>query len=254
MASTSGQRSGAPLGKLRSVTGMLDSDNQSLIREMRKAMNLMKEVAVDLEKENMSDKVKELETGLVEMLETSNDCLHFSNAIQSIGNVYEPGPEPTDFKKLFDAEIRKSKKISPSQNHALLRQFREAVWNVHHAGQPMPGEEEDDIVMTSSACNLLNVTCPLSGKPVTELVEPVRSRECKHIFEKAAIMRHIKNARGRCPVAGCPKLVHANKVACDAFLLVEIDELRSMGKEAGGSGMVEDVTDLPGGTEEVDED
>lgn len=46
--------------------------------------------------------------------------------------------------------------------------------NVHHAGQPMPGEEQEDIVMTSTQCNLLNVTCPLSGKPVTELAQPVR--------------------------------------------------------------------------------
>lgn len=38
----------------------------------------------------------------------------------------------------------------------------------------MPGEEQEDIVMTSMQCNLLNVTCPLSGKPVTELVDPVR--------------------------------------------------------------------------------
>lgn len=46
--------------------------------------------------------------------------------------------------------------------------------NVHHAGQPMAGEEQEDVVMTSTQCNLLNVTCPLSGKPVTELAEPVR--------------------------------------------------------------------------------
>lgn len=46
--------------------------------------------------------------------------------------------------------------------------------NVHHAGQPMPGEEQEDIVMTSTQCNILNVTCPLSGKPVAELAEPVR--------------------------------------------------------------------------------
>lgn len=38
----------------------------------------------------------------------------------------------------------------------------------------MPGDEQEDIVMTSTQCNLLNVTCPLSGKPVIELVEPVR--------------------------------------------------------------------------------
>ena len=38
----------------------------------------------------------------------------------------------------------------------------------------MPGEEQEDIVMTSTQSNILNVTCPLTGKPITELVEPVR--------------------------------------------------------------------------------
>ncbi|KAG6520242.1 hypothetical protein ZIOFF_017280 [Zingiber officinale] len=39
--------------------------------------------------------------------------------------------------------------------------------NVHHAGQPMPGEEQEDIVITSTQNNLLNMKCPLIGKPVT---------------------------------------------------------------------------------------
>lgn len=38
----------------------------------------------------------------------------------------------------------------------------------------MPGEEQEDIVMTSTQSNILNVNCPLTGKPITELVEPVR--------------------------------------------------------------------------------
>lgn len=38
----------------------------------------------------------------------------------------------------------------------------------------MPGEEEEDIVMTSTQCNLLNTTCPLTGKPVFELADPIR--------------------------------------------------------------------------------
>lgn len=53
--------------------------------------------------------------------------------------------------------------------------------NVHHAGQLMPGDEQEDIVMTSSQCNLLNITCPLTGKPVTELADPVR-RYCNCHF------------------------------------------------------------------------
>ncbi|KAG6468649.1 hypothetical protein ZIOFF_073338 [Zingiber officinale] len=46
--------------------------------------------------------------------------------------------------------------------------------NVHHAGQPMPSEEQEDIVITSIQNNLLNMKCPLTGKPVTELQSLVR--------------------------------------------------------------------------------
>lgn len=56
--------------------------------------------------------------------------------------------------------------------------------NVHHRGQPMPGEEQDDVIMTSTQGNLLNVACPLSGKPVTELSAPVRGyRTCFHFVK-----------------------------------------------------------------------
>jgi len=54
--------------------------------------------------------------------------------------------------------------------------------NVHHAGQPMPGEEQEDIVMTSTQMSILNVTCPLTGKPVIELIDPVRWYEYNSIL------------------------------------------------------------------------
>lgn len=38
----------------------------------------------------------------------------------------------------------------------------------------MPGEEQEEIVMTSTESNILNRTCPVTGKPVTELADPVR--------------------------------------------------------------------------------
>lgn len=34
--------------------------------------------------------VKELEVGFIQLLETTGDCMHFSAAIESIGNGYEP--------------------------------------------------------------------------------------------------------------------------------------------------------------------
>lgn len=209
-------------------------------------MMITKDVGVDLERDNQTQMVKELEDGLVQLLETYEDCTHLSTAIQSVGNDYQLREEATDFKKLFDDEIAKSKANSSSvpQNHMLLRQFREAIWKVHHAGQPMPGEEEEDLVMTSTQSILLNISCPLTGKPITELENPVRSMDCKHIYEKNAIMHHIrsKHAQSQCPVAGCPKILVKEKVVCDPFLVVEIEEMSSLNKQTARPDVVEDFT------------
>ncbi|RVW79372.1 E3 SUMO-protein ligase MMS21 [Vitis vinifera] len=128
--------------------------------------------------------------------------------------------------------------------------------NVHHAGQPMPGDEQEDIVMTSTQCNLLNITCPLSGRPVTELADPVRSVDCKHIYEKKAILHYIKSKHGRaqCPVAACPKILQAERVVCDALLQIEIDEMKSMSKQPGRTDVIEDFTELDDDDDEEEED
>ncbi|PSS05837.1 E3 SUMO-protein like [Actinidia chinensis var. chinensis] len=245
MASTSAaSRPSGVAGRIQSAATTLFSDNQSLIAEIRKVMITMKDVAVDLEGRNQSQMVKELEDGVLQLLVATEDCSHFSSAIQSVGNGYQPATELTDFKKLLDDEIAKSKANSSSvlQNHLLLRQFREAIWNVHHAGQPMPGEEQEDLVMTSTQSNLLNINCPLTGKPITELATPVRSVDCKHIYEKDAIMPYIKfkNPHSQCPAAGCPKILVAERVVCDPLLLVEIDEMRC--KQSARTDVVEDFT------------
>ncbi|PIN15728.1 hypothetical protein CDL12_11624 [Handroanthus impetiginosus] len=247
MASTSAPRNTAAYGRIASAASTLYSDNQTLIAEIRKAVIMMKEIAVDLERDSKSEMLKELEDGVLQLVKASDDCTHLSNAIQSIGNEYQPGAELTNFSKLFDDKIGRSKaeSSSVSQNHLWLRQFREAVWNVHHEGQPMPGEEQEDIIMTSTESNLLNITCPLTGKPVTELAEPVRSMDCKHIYEKKPIIQHIRSkvSQGRCPVTGCPKTLRADRVVCDPLLLVEIDEMRSMSKQRAAE-VIEDFTQL----------
>lgn len=248
MASSSAPRSNDVQARLRTAATTICSDNHSLLSEIRKAIGMMKDIAVDLEKDEKSDFVKDLETGVIELLEASDDCTFLSNAIQSVGNSYQPGPERTDFKKLLDVEIAKSKATSSStlQKRQLLRQFREAIWNVHHSGQPMPGEEQEDIVMTSTQCNLLNFTCPLTGKPVAELAEPVRSMDCKHIYEKKTITHFLtsKSNNCTCPVAGCPKLLQLEKILCDPLLLVELEELRTMNKQSGNTEVIEDFTGL----------
>lgn len=246
MASTSASRHDGVTGRIRNAATTLHNDNHSLIGEIRRALGTIKEIAVDLEKDNQSQMVKELEDATIQLMEAYGDCTHHSAAIQSIGNTYQPGSELTDFKKLLVDEAARSKAAASSvpQNDPFIHKFREAVWNVHHAGEPMPGDEQEDIVMTSTQSNILNITCPLSGKPIIDLAEAVRSVECKHIYEKSAIQAYIKskNANARCPVAGCPRKLQVSKVVCDPLLLVDIDEMRRTSKETARTDMIEDFT------------
>ncbi|KAG6401842.1 hypothetical protein SASPL_138710 [Salvia splendens] len=247
MASASAPRSGVQ-GRIASAATTLAAENQTLIADIRRATVMMKEVGVDFERDNEFDMVKQLEDGVVNLVKAADECIHLSSSIQSIGKDYQPAAELTNFSKLFDKKIKRSKAdvSSVSQSQLWLRQFREAIWKVHHEGQPMPGEEQEDIIMTSTECNILNATCPLTGKPITELAEPVRSMDCKHIYEKKAIMQHLRTrtAQIRCPVTGCPKKLVADRVDCDPFLLMEIDEVRSLNAQRATAGVIEDFTQL----------
>lgn len=55
----------------------------------------------------------------------------------------------------------------------------------------MPGEEQEDIVMTSTQSSILNVTCPLTGKPVIELEEPVRRYHMNQIQNIAVSVSNV---------------------------------------------------------------
>ncbi|KAK1414332.1 hypothetical protein QVD17_30076 [Tagetes erecta] len=247
MASTSATRNDAAAGtsRMKSAAFNLCSDNQTLLADIRKSMGIMKEIGVSLEKQNKTQMVKELEAEFMELLKAYEDCANLSTAIDSVGNTYRPSEQPTDFKKLIDNEMVKAKRRSSvPQVNQLLRQFKEAIWNVHNSGLPMPGDEQEDIIVTSTQSILLNNTCPLSGKPVTELSEPVRSMDCKHIYEKAAIMQYVrsKNGQPKCPVAACPKIIIGNRVVCDALLKIEIEESRAMNQQSCRPDIIEDFT------------
>ncbi|CAN6272872.1 unnamed protein product [Urochloa humidicola] len=237
--------------KLSNAASIDSSDAQALVAEMRKAIGNMKSLAVDFERDGKSDKVQKLEEMVLEMVASYEDCTALTQAIKEVPGVYQPSDQPADFKTLIESEVNKIKGASSAsgQNHPLFRQFRESVWNVHHAGQPMPGEEQEDVVMTSTQMNILNVTCPLTGKPVIELTDPVRCVDCRHIYEKGPVMHYIRSKKPpQCPIAGCPRVLQVGKVVCDPLLLIEIDELRSSEPAVPNATNIEDFTDL------VDED
>lgn len=235
---------GGVSGRIKNLTSTYGTDIQPIISDIRSTVGVMKGIAVQLEKDKLFDKVKEMEDAVVELIGLNELSVHFSSSVQAFGNRYKPGEQLTDFHKVFEDEISQfqANRNSDVQRHTLVRQFKEAVWNVHHEGQPMPGEENDDIVMTGTQSNILNFKCPLSGKPITELQEPVRSMQCRHIYEKQVITQYIQSEgdRTRCPIPGCPKALDVNVLVQDPSLAVDIDEMRKTDKETN----VEDFTML----------
>ncbi|KAK9150266.1 hypothetical protein Syun_008575 [Stephania yunnanensis] len=248
MASTSDARGADSSRRLRNAATALYSDNQSLITDIRKFLPVMRGLAVDLERENRSHMVKELEDGVAELLGASDDCLHFASAIESVANNYQPGGGLGVFKTLLCVTFEFVIVVSLNSIHQFrcsINVLNTVLQNVHHAGQPMPGDEQEDIVVTGTQTSLLNIICPLSGKPITELGDPVRNMDCKHIYEKMAVMHYIKTKKAqKCPVAGCPKILQAGRVVCDPLLRIEIDEMRSMSHQTGRSIPIEDFTEL----------
>ncbi|KZV22662.1 hypothetical protein F511_43745 [Dorcoceras hygrometricum] len=57
MASTSAPRSNAAYGRIKSAASTLCSDNQTILAEIRKTIIMMKEIAVDLERDHESEMV-----------------------------------------------------------------------------------------------------------------------------------------------------------------------------------------------------
>lgn len=102
------------------------------------------------------------------------------------------------------------------------------------------------------------------------VISLVYSMECKHIYEKKAILDYIpKNAQARCPMSGiqctlvwnfnsvcqcnrwlffflsgCPKNLRVEKVVHDPLLVAEIEEMRSMSEQFARTNVVEDFTEL----------
>ncbi|KAK3134835.1 hypothetical protein QOZ80_5BG0411330 [Eleusine coracana subsp. coracana] len=233
--------------KLSRAADAASSDMQALVMEMRKASGTMKSLAVDYEKDGKAEEVQKLEKMLLEMLDSYEDCVALAQAVKAVPESYQPSDQPTDFKGLIKTEVIKIKEGSSTsgQNHPLFRQFKESVWNVHHAGQPMPGEEQEDVIMTSTQTAIRNVSCPITGKPVTELPNPVRCVDCGHIYEKDPIVHYIRTKKPpNCPIAGCPVILQIGKVACDPLLRIEIEEFRSLEPAAPNATNIEDFTDL----------
>lgn len=120
--------------------------------------------------------------------------------------------------------------------------YRQKVWAVHHAGEPLPDDDlivDDDtgiVVMTQAE----DYICPLTK---VELVKPMRNRQCKHNYSHDAIMQYIKTGHQECPVAGCAAKVYAKSLEANPDLERKLEKLKKEKARAKRSKQ-NDIEDL----------
>ncbi|KAG6549832.1 hypothetical protein Mapa_008813 [Marchantia paleacea] len=221
--------------RIRSAARNLEGTARSLQSDMYAHCILFKMVAEDLERERDSKSVEKIRGALLETVDCTHSLEHHCLALSSLSANFAAGTEVTDFEKVLyetAVESQGAQAFNPRQ-HTCYEQFNQSVWNIHHAGEAAPGQEQDEIVMLTSQYGVKNTICPLSGKPVTQLDDPVRSKDCEHIYEKAAVLEYIRKhnreyprKKCKCASAGCPKQLVAANFVCDASLKMSIQELR----------------------------
>lgn len=238
------------VGRMHSALSALDDTNQALHMELGSSLVMFKMVAEDLEAENETEMVEELGNMTKQIITLMNEFECHNKALQSLRETYTIENESTDFERTLAEQAHRYKGESTldPEEHPYYKQFKETIWKVHRAGELMPGQEKEDLVITCTQYNVVNTQCPISGKPVIELDDPVRSTDCLHIYDRRSVMDYIKKWTSRrpcpCAAAGCPKPLVADRLVCDPMLKIEIQELRMRGHINTQVRDIADCTDL----------
>ncbi|KAG0602088.1 hypothetical protein M758_11G159200 [Ceratodon purpureus] len=225
--------------RVRSTIRTLGVKNDELLSDCDNTFLTAKLVAEDLEHHHDDASVRDLLDATLDLVQCSHTLRSYRDALDSLAASYQPSSQTTDFKKLLKDHVKDLDDQSPfdPDKHDFVKQFKEAVWKVHHAGEPMPGQEEEEIVVMAGSQALPNKSCPLSGKPVDQLDNPVRSQRCRHIYERDAVLAYVRKheatMQGRrrtnsnackCAAAGCPGILVEDQLVCDRSLKIEIRE------------------------------
>jgi hypothetical protein len=143
--------------------------------------------------------------------------------------------EQRDWSEYFRTEFAKEKSARKAEYDRdlseAIRRFRRAVYDVHHLGEPLEEEKDDELAVVSSGDDFKEQNCPVTLQPITADSLPLMNHACHHIYSTAGIEYHIANktksiapskrdtAPVRCPVAGCKQtLTRARLEPAVAFL------------------------------------
>eukprot|EP00240_Pyramimonas_obovata_P013730 CAMPEP_0118928550 /NCGR_PEP_ID=MMETSP1169-20130426/5780_1 /TAXON_ID=36882 /ORGANISM="Pyramimonas obovata, Strain CCMP722" /LENGTH=243 /DNA_ID=CAMNT_0006870557 /DNA_START=21 /DNA_END=752 /DNA_ORIENTATION=- len=231
----------AVLGKLAS----LHKQQEGLKRCIQDSYAHYCEVAVALERQETPEKVNRVREALKDMCAMEAKLQDRCGALTRLPESYICTSEVTDFEGKLQAPPRN---LDINQNE-MVKKFEREVWNVHHEGEPMPGEEDAEmLVIGSNTGDYRNTKCPLTGLDLPDIEDPVQDRE-KIIYERKAIENYIrqKGGQAKCPHMGTVHSVRRDDLQPCTNLLRERKRRQlaaSQGMQANKRAKSEDVLDL----------
>lgn len=151
--------------------------------------------------------------------------------------------------------------------------FRRTLWDAQNPDVPMPpvrhwfdddndgvnggrggagagaaggtdGGSDDELEVSRER---VSYRCPITQTP---FVRPVTARDCKHSFEKDAILQMLQQQRGamQCPVPGCAKSLKPSTLEDDDYLLIKMKRYNQrMEREMRRARQLEDEGEDEGG-------
>ncbi|CAI5971906.1 unnamed protein product [Closterium sp. NIES-64] len=110
---------------------------------------------------------------------------------------------PTNFEELLQQQVAQLGAAQPCpEDHHILVAFRQTIRSARQGGEGGGyDDDEDDEVMMTTNLIVKNTNCPITMRHVEELDDPVCCLDCRHVYEKSAILEIISQ-NNNCPVSG----------------------------------------------------
>lgn len=166
------------------------------------------DVAEQLHAAGQEDKVAELRGAVQQLLMARHKAGLHKQALDSLKSAYVASGEATDFGAAVEAAAARAGAAAGAYDPTSDPTYTDFL---AAAGGGAPEDEEeqidDDIAIAGGGHQLApNNTCPISGKRIMELAEPVEDHK-GYVYEKAAVLAMLRgatNPRGMQLVAGAP--------------------------------------------------
>jgi len=250
------------LNQMAAEIGKRESKQQDYYEQIEVAKELSQETIVALAKEiadldGESKQAKELKSALESFLRMEYQFRYRSAALKRAKAdllAVKFDAETANFAEILaryqEEEAKKPENAEAEQQHVdkAIKSLTKKVWEMNNKGKPMPGQEDEDMVVVNNEELKGPRKCPLTNDV---LENAVKNSECGHSYSEEAVLAYLKNQRKAkkqkahtpvgCPVAGCKQMLSEETLKPDvaerrAVELRQREQEKEKAKNTGKKG------------------